>query len=254
MRRVSVVGIGAGDPEHLTVQAIRVLNEIDVVFMTDKGDQTSELVDARREICTRYIDDQDGYRLVVVPDPPRDRQSPAYREAVEDWRRDRARLYLELINSELGPDGHGAFLAWGDPALYDSIVPALDYALALEPNAFDVDVIPGISSVSALVARHGTTLSRTGRPVQVTTGRLLRAHGLPPDVDDVVVMLDSEAAFSDVDPDAYIYWGAYVGSEHELLMSGRLGEIADTIAKTKAEARAKHGWIMDSYLIRRSSP
>ena len=38
MRRLNVIGIGAGDPEYLTVQAINALNRTDVFFFTDKGD------------------------------------------------------------------------------------------------------------------------------------------------------------------------------------------------------------------------
>jgi len=37
MRRLLIIGIGAGDPEQVTVQAIRALNEADVFFMMDKG-------------------------------------------------------------------------------------------------------------------------------------------------------------------------------------------------------------------------
>ena len=55
MRTISVVGIGSGNPEHLTVQAIAELNAVDVVFMMDKGETGHELLDVRREICDRYI-------------------------------------------------------------------------------------------------------------------------------------------------------------------------------------------------------
>ena len=37
MRKVSIIGIGAGDPRHMTVQAIEALNAVDVVFLLDKG-------------------------------------------------------------------------------------------------------------------------------------------------------------------------------------------------------------------------
>jgi precorrin-6A synthase len=254
MTTISVIGIGAGDPEHLTLQAVRVLNDVDVVFVTDKGATTAELVDARVQVCQQVITDQDEYRLVVVPDPPRDRRSPAYREAVEDWRRERALVYDRLIRDELADGGHGAFLAWGDPALYDSILPVLDHVRQIGTAAFDVQVVPGVSSLSALAAGHATTWTRTGRPVQITTGRLLAAHGLPADVDDVAVMLDGGTAFDGLDPDLQVFWGAYVGTDHELLVSGRLGDVADRITALKAAAREEHGWIMDSYLLRRAGP
>ena len=110
-------------------------------------------------------------------------------------------------------------------------------------------MIPGISSVSALAARHRIGLNRVGRPFQVTTGRRL-AEGWPDGVDDVVVMLDAQQAYAAY-PEAEIYWGAYLGTADEILRSGRVAEVAEDITATRAEARERHGWIMDTYLLRR---
>jgi precorrin-6A synthase len=250
MRTVSVVGIGAGDPEHVTVQAINTLNAVDVVFMVDKGEQKRELTDLRRDICERYITNP-GYRVVTVTDPERDRGAAAYRSAVDDWRHRRSEIYERLITDELGEDGHGAFLAWGDPAIYDSTLHVLDEVLGRGAVEFEVQVVPGISSIQALAARHRVSLTRTGRPVHLTTGRLL-AQGFPENADDVVVMLDAGCAFTGVDTDGLeIYWGAYVGSDDEILISGPANEAGPEIVAAREAARREHGWIMDSYLLRR---
>jgi precorrin-6A synthase len=249
MRRISVIGIGSGDPEQVTVQAINVLNTVDVIFMVDKGDGKRELTDLRREICERYI--SGDYRIVTAPDPARDRRAAAYRAAVADWRGQRADIYERLIVDELGEQGHGAFLAWGDPAIYDSTVHVLDQVLERGAVGFDLQVIPGISSIQALAARHRVSLTRTGRPVHLTTGRLL-AGGFPENADDVVVMLDGGCAFTGLDLDGVeIYWGAYVGSDDEILISGPLQEVGPLIVAAREAARRQHGWIMDSYLLRR---
>ena len=42
-KRLLLIGIGAGDPEHVTVQAVRAMNEVDVFFVLDKGGDRSEL-------------------------------------------------------------------------------------------------------------------------------------------------------------------------------------------------------------------
>jgi precorrin-6A synthase len=250
VRTISVVGIGAGDPEHVTVQAINTLNTVDVVFMVDKGDRQPEATDLRREICERYIT-RPGYRLVTAAETPRDREAPAYRAAVDDWRRRRADTYERLIADQLGEDQHGAFLAWGDPAIYDSTLHVLDEVRARGAVTFELQVIPGISSIQALAARHRVSLTRTGRPVHLTTGRLL-AKGFPENADDVVVMLDGGCAFTELDLDGVeIYWGAYVGSKDEILISGAAAEVAPLIVAARDAARRQHGWIMDSYLLRR---
>jgi precorrin-6A synthase len=250
MRRISVIGIGSGDPEQVTVQAINVLNAVDVIFMVDKGEGKRELTDLRRQICERYISGG-GYRIVTAPDPERDRSAAAYRAAVADWRGRRADIYERLISGELGAEGHGAFLAWGDPAIYDSTVHVLDEVLGRGAVAFDLQVIPGISSIQALAARHRVSLTRTGRPVYLTTGRRL-AEGFPENADDVVVMLDGSCAFTGLDLDGVeIYWGAYVGSDDEILISGPAAEVGPLIVAAREAARRQYGWIMDSYLLRR---
>jgi precorrin-6A synthase len=250
MRKIMVIGIGAGDPEQVTVQAVNALNQVDVFFVLDKGDVKQELVDLRSEILRRYATGH-AYRVVHGRDPERDRTSAAYAEAVDDWRRRRADVCLEMTN-ELGPDQTGAFLVWGDPVLYDSTL-AILADLDARGAGFEVTVIPGISSVSTLAARHRVPLNQVGRPVQITTGRRL-AGSWPADVDDVVVMLDAQTAFtSHTDQDAEIYWGAYLGTPDEILISGRLSEVAAEIVAARAEGRRRKGWIMDTYLLRRQS-
>jgi precorrin-6A synthase len=253
MRKLLIIGVGAGDPEHVTVQAIRALNEVDVFFVIDKGHETEDLVRLRREICERYIEDG-SYRIVEVPDPPRDRTAPAYRSAVEDWRRRRAEVWERSIREELDEGECGAFLVWGDPSLYDSTLAVLDQILARGRVAFEHEVVPGISSVQALTARHRTSLNRVGGAVQITTGRRL-AEGFPEGVDDVVVMLDGDCSFNQIADDGIeIHWGAYLGTEDEILVSGPLREVAGEIERLRHEARERKGWIMDAYLLRRTTP
>jgi precorrin-6A synthase len=251
MRRVLLIGIGAGDPEYVTVQAIRALNEVDVFFVTVKGEETQDLVGLRREVCERYIDSE-SYRMVEIRDPERDRASPRYRAAVDEWRRARADLWEGLIRDQLSVDDVGAFLVWGDPSLYDSTLAVLDEVRARGGVEFAVEVIPGISAVAALTARHGIALNRVGEPVHITTGRRLAREGLPDDVRDIVVMLDAHCSFRLIaDGQTDIYWGAYLGTPDELLVSGDVGEVADEIERVRAQARERKGWIMDTYLLRR---
>jgi len=248
-----VIGIGAGDPEQLTLQAVRALRGTDVFFVLDKGEAKSDLVRLRRDMLEAHVP-EGTYRVVEARDPERDRSAggAAYSPAVGDWRSARAGIYERLIAEELGEDETGAFLVWGDPALYDSTLGVLEEILERGSVVFEYDVVPGISSVSSLVARHRTGLNRVARPVQITTGRRL-AEGFPKDADDVVVMLDAHQAFRRyADQDIDIYWGAYLGTPDEILDSGPIAEAAPRIERLRAEARERKGWIMDTYLLRRN--
>lgn len=250
MKKILVIGIGAGNPEHITVQAIKALNRAAVFFILDKGYADDELLRLRREICERYIEG-DAYRLVQVQDPRREDDSVSYQNGIEQWHEQRAALFERLIADEVKEGEIGGFLVWGDPALYDSTLRILDRVLARRNEVFDVEVIPGITSVQALVAQHGIPLNRIGEPIQITTGRRL-AQASADDVENVVVMLDANCTFERfVAQDLYIYWGAYLGTEDEVLISGPLDDVSERIKQTREAARARKGWIMDTYLLRR---
>ena len=253
MRRLLVIGIGAGDPEHVTAQAVRALNEVDVFFVVDKGADTGDLVALRREVCERFIEDP-SYRIVEVPDPPRDRRASAYAGAVDDWRARRADVWGRALRDELPDDAVGGLLVWGDPSLYDSTIDVIERILTAGTIVFEYEVIPGISSVHALTARHRIALNRVGGAVQITTGRRLANDGWPDGIDDLVVMLDADCAFRTVDPDGVeVFWGAYLGTPDELLVAGALAEAGPKIEELRADARRRKGWIMDTYLLRRRS-
>ncbi|MCJ2073298.1 precorrin-6A synthase (deacetylating) [Methylobacterium sp. J-030] len=247
-RQIRVIGIGTGDPEHLTLQAVRALADVDVVFVLDKRAETADLVEIRRRICAAHI--RKPHRVIAVEDPPRERQPVDYGSTVAAWHAARAERLEAAFAKDLGPGAVGAILAWGDPALYDSVLRILDRIAARQQVAFTRTVIPGLTSVQVLAARHGVPLNGIGGSVLITTGRRLAA-GWPGEIDSVVVMLDGDPAFGHLNPDLTIFWGAYLGSPDEILIAGRLGDVSDAIRRTRAEARDRHGWIMDIYLLRR---
>ena len=247
MKTLLLIGIGAGDPEHITVQGINALNRANVLFVLDKGQATEDLVRMRLQICQRYIREP-GYRVVQVSDPQRDSSAPCYTAGVEHWHEQRAEVYTRLIKDQLGDGECAAFLLWGEPALYDSTLRILDRVRAGGCNDFDHEVIPGISSVQALAARHRIALNTIGQPIRITTGRKLVVG----DLDNVVVMLDAHCAFAAfVDENVDIYWGAYIGTPDEILIAGKLGEVCEQIRQARSAARARKGWVMDTYLLRR---
>ncbi|GFM65180.1 precorrin-6A synthase [deacetylating] [Pseudomonas cichorii] len=250
MKQILLIGIGAGDPEHITVQAINALNRARVFFLLDKGYAEDDLLRLRKDICQRYIQGDD-YRLVQVCDPRREDDPQGYERSIEHWHEQRAVLFERLIADELGAGEVGAFLVWGDPSLYDSTLRILDRVLARGREIFDYQVIPGITSVQALVAQHRVPLNRVGEQIRITTGR--RLAGMAADeVDNVVVMLDAHCTFERfVGQGLDIYWGAYLGTPDEILLSGPLDELCGQIRRLREEARSRKGWIMDTYLLRK---
>ena len=249
-RRLALVGLGPGDPELVTAQAARVLNEVDFLLVADKTEQhpgTADLIAMREAICDRHVAGE--WRLVHVPDPERDRADPSdYGAAVRDWHEARSVAFEEVL---LEHPGDAAILVWGDPALYDSAIRLADRIVERGNVDIAVEVIPGLSSVQLLAARHGLVLNTIGGPITITTGRRLlddAAEG-----DNLVVMLDGSLTCGRLpDPSVWrIWWGANLGSSDEQLVAGRLDEVAAEIGARREQARTARGWVMDTYLLRR---
>ncbi len=247
MLTLSLIGIGCGDPEQLTLAAIRAINAADLVLIPRKGADKSDLAELRRTICAQVVTGSKP-RLVEFDLPLRDACGEDYRGGVDTWHDAVATAWSREIAAHLGGEGRVALLIWGDPSLYDS---SLRIARRLDPVP-EIEVVPGVTSIQALCAAHALPLNDIGAPFLVTTGRRLREGGWPPGVDTVVVMLDGGAAFQSLDPRGLrIWWGAYLGMPDQIIMAGPLAEVSAQIVEIRREARDKHGWIMDSYILKR---
>ena len=249
MRRIFIIGMGAGDPEYLTIQAINALNQVDVFFIPNKGAEKVDLRKLRIEICERFIKER-TYRFVDMESPKRAKEFSDYRSNVEEWHASIEKNYKRLLKEELADGQCGAFLVWGDPTLYDSTLRIIDKIRA-DGFPLEYDVIPGISAIQALAAKHRIALNRIGEPVLVTPARKF-VEDLPNTVDSTVVVLDGEQSFKRVDGEAFdIYWGAYLGTPQEILVAGKLSEVMADIEIARKTARQANGWIMDTYLLRK---
>lgn len=245
-----LIGIGTGNPDHLTAQAVRAMNEADLILLPRKGRAKSDLLDLRRAICTQVL--TRPVRIVEFDMPVRDAAAD-YVRAVDDWHNAITAAWQAQIDQHLPKGGKLALLVWGDPALYDS---SLRIADRLKARGMDivVNVVPGITSIQALTAAHAIPLNRLAGPITITTGRMLRAHGWPEGADTVVVMLDQGLAFEALEPSGItIWWGAYLGMPQEALEQGALAIAGPIIASRRAQLRARHGWIMDVYLMRKEA-
>ncbi|MDD1526676.1 precorrin-6A synthase (deacetylating) [Bradyrhizobium sp. WBOS7] len=247
MLTLSLIGIGCGDPAQLTRAAVDAINAADLILIPRKGAAKSDLADLRRTICANVL--TNGKTVIAEFDlPVRDAAEADYRKGVDDWHDAVAATWSQAIANQLGSEGKVALLIWGDPSLYDS---SLRIARRLAPLP-KIEVVPGITSIQALCAAHALPLNDIGEPFLVTTGRRLREGGWPQGVDTVVVMLDGGTAFESLDPAGiHIYWGAYLGMPDQIIMSGALAETGPRIVAARQDARARHGWIMDSYILKR---
>lgn len=230
-RTIRVIGIGVGDPRQLTVQAIDALRSVDHLVV-DVVDADAPLGGLRDTLLAHHLD----------PVPPVVEIDGAGLDSPDA----RADAYEQVM---LERDGDIGFLVWGDPAFQDPTVRSIEIVLARGALEADWEVVPGISSLQVLAARHRVALHEVGQPVVVTTGAGLH-EARDAGAESIVVMLSSTIdleGFEDWD----IWWGANLGTADERLVSGRVVEVAVDVLAARIDVRTQVGWIMDVYLLRK---
>lgn len=251
MIQLSLIGIGTGNPDHVTREAQAAMDAADLILIPLKGEDKADLAGLRLRICRACVTNP-ATRIETFALPIRDPANPDYLARVSDWHDAIAARWEGAIRAHLARGGgpRVALLVWGDPSLYDSSLRIAARVGQRLPLA--LTVIPGITAIQMLCAAHAIPLNDLGAPVTITTGRALRRDGWPAGASTVVVMLDAGGAFAALDPAGLtIWWGAYVGMAEQILRAGPLAEVQDEILATRAAARAAQGWIMDIYLLRR---
>jgi precorrin-2/cobalt-factor-2 C20-methyltransferase len=135
------VGVGPGDPELVTVKAVRVLREADVVLVpvADTGEEGR----AERIVLAHVSGPVRRLMFALTDDAARDQAWDAAGVAV-------AAAY---------DDGAArvAFATIGDPNVYSTFTYLAATVRALVPDV-DVHTVPGITAMQALAATSGTVL------------------------------------------------------------------------------------------------
>ncbi len=129
------IGVGPGDPELLTLKAVRLIAAVDVIAYPAPADGTESMA---RRIAAPHI--PDGKRELVIETPMVPGQFPA--NDVYD-------RYAAEISDLLQADQDVAVLCEGDPFLFGSFM----YLFGRLSDDFATEVIPGVSSVAACAAR-----------------------------------------------------------------------------------------------------
>ncbi len=247
-----LVGIGTGNPDHVTRQGVKALNVADLILVPHKGAGKADLAELRLQLCKTLVTNP-ATQVVGFDMPVRDTDDPDYAATVHRWHDAIAEVWLTTIRAHLpkgDANGKVALLVWGDPSLYDSTLRIAERLAVQLP--LKVSVVPGITALQALTAAHAIALNDINAPVTITTGRQLRDHGWPQSVNTVAVMLDGHCAFQHLPPEGItIWWGAYLGMPQQICIAGPLAEVSGRIQAARQAARAAHGWVMDTYLMRR---
>lgn len=148
------IGVGPGDPEYLTLKAVRIIRESDILLLPNK----------RKEDCYAYqivksvIPDIDKKQIVCY-------EFPMIKDA-EILHSLHDEIY-ESINGYLQKDNQVTFLTIGDPAVYSTY--NYIHKRVLE-NGGTARMISGVPSFCAVAARLGISLGEGKEEIHIIPG------------------------------------------------------------------------------------
>jgi precorrin-2 C(20)-methyltransferase len=154
-----LVGVGPGDPELLTLKAARVLGEAAVIAYPVSNEDTTVALDiARPHLNPAAIFEE--IRIPMTVPLPRGEMVP--KQAIYDEASARLAAHLEA-----GRDV--AYLCEGDPLFYGTAIYLLSHFRDAPQR---VEVIPGISSLTAAAAANPFPLVAKAENLTILTGLL----------------------------------------------------------------------------------
>lgn len=155
---VYVIGVGPGDPELLTVKAVRILREVPVICVPKGREEGSSLA---LSIVQKAVS-LEGKEIVEAHFPMTKTRTPeSSRDLEVKWHET-----AEAILSRTATGRDLAFITLGDPTIYSTFFYLYDRLTGLDP-ALHVEIVPGVSSITAAAARAGVPLGLADEKIAI---------------------------------------------------------------------------------------
>lgn len=242
VKKLYLIGMGPGDIKYLTLEAVETIRKLKLFLIPVKIGKKAALTLKRKEILLQIKANED-FRVLEIYFPER-KKTGIYEEEVKRWREKKAQILKEVLEREM--EREAGFLVWGDPSLYDG---HLEIFKELQKElGFSLEVVPGISAFQILSAKHQISLTEIAGTLIFTTPRGLKKLG---QIEHrVIVFLDNYETYKNfASQNLEIYWGAYLGTPEEVLLSGELKEVLSQIVELRRKLRKDKGFIMETYLL-----
>lgn len=126
------VGVGPGDPELLTLKAVRVMREVSAIALPASGSDSVVMA-----IAGQFLDSSKTFCVVM----PMTRETGELRKAHDEA--------FKFIKAKLD-EGDVAFLTLGDPSVYSTFTPLQKRALEA---GYECEAVPGVPSFCAVAAK-----------------------------------------------------------------------------------------------------
>jgi precorrin-2/cobalt-factor-2 C20-methyltransferase len=184
-----VVGIGPGDPELLTLKALRVIRESPIVCVPKGREEGSSLA---RSIVEKAVSLKDKEIIEAHFPMRKTRNSVSDPDLDMRWNKTAETILNKLRNGE-----DVAFLTLGDPTIYSTFFYLYDRLLELQPD-LTIEIIPGVSSINASASRAKISLGLGDEKIAVLPANYLDNLRATLDVFDTVVLMKVNKVFKEI--------------------------------------------------------
>lgn len=147
------VGIGPGDPELMTLKAVRLLKECDVVALP-KGDTD---VMTAKNIVSQIVDLDSKPQITIYMPMTKDMvaMDKAHREGADQ------------VEKLLDEGKNVVFITLGCPTVYATCIYVHKLVIA---DGYDAELVAGVTSICAVAAKLNTSLCERAEPLIVLPG------------------------------------------------------------------------------------
>lgn len=157
--KIYAIGVGPGDPELLTLKAVKIIKNVDVIACPERSGKPGMAY----RIAEQAVPKISSKELLLLEFPMRkDELSRAHEKAA-----------CHVI-SYLSEGKDVAFLTLGDPEFYSTFYYVADI---IKDQGYEIEIISGITSFSAASARLKLPISLGDESVMITSGTYCEFDG-----------------------------------------------------------------------------
>jgi precorrin-2/cobalt-factor-2 C20-methyltransferase len=154
--KLYAIGIGPGDPELMTLKAVRILKQVPCIFVPKGREEGSSLA---LSIVQKALS-LDGKEIVEAYFPMKKTMGNSECGIRNDEAVELDSQWNQIVDSflqRLDAGKDAAFITIGDPGIYSTFFYLYDRLLERKPS-LEIEIVPGISSINAAAARAGMYL------------------------------------------------------------------------------------------------
>lgn len=148
MQKLFAIGTGPGNPDYLTLGAVKAIEKSSVIFAPNNNGKNMAL-----DTAAEFIKNK---KIILIDFPMLKVKKNHYENAVK------------LISKEIPEDGTGSFLTIGDPMIYSTFIYMRNL---LKKENIQTEIISGIPSFVAAAGIAGIPITKKGE-VFVLTDKL----------------------------------------------------------------------------------